>query len=39
VEPGTKHQFIVYEDSQLIEEMYVSYNEADIDREILGSKL
>jgi len=39
VEPGTHHQFIVHEDSRLIEEMYVLYDEADIDRETLGSKL
>ena len=39
VEPGTQHQFIVHEDSMLIEEMYVEYDEADIQRETLGSKL
>ena len=39
VEPGTKHQFVVHEDSKLLEEMYVEYAEADIQRETLGSKL
>jgi len=39
VEPGTIHQFIVHKDSKLLEEMYVEYNEADIQRETLGSKL
>lgn len=39
VEPGTKHQFIVHEDSKMIEEMFVSYDENDIERFQLGSKL
>lgn len=39
IEPGIKHQFIVHENSKLIEEMYVEYDEADIEREKLGSKL
>jgi len=37
--PGEWHEFIVYEDSEMIEEMYVQYDEADIERERLGSKL
>jgi len=37
--PGEKHKFIVHEDSQMIEEMYVEYREDDIQREIQGGKL
>jgi len=39
VNPGMFHEFRVYEDSEMIEEMFVSYNEADIQRETLGSVL
>lgn len=39
VEPGLRHQFIVHKDSKLIEEMYVEYDEADIQRETLGKKI
>ena len=35
--PGEKHEFRVYENSLMIEEMYVEYDEGDIDRERLGS--
>jgi mannose-6-phosphate isomerase-like protein (cupin superfamily) len=34
--PGQWHEFRVYENSGMIEEMYVEYNEADIERKILG---
>jgi len=37
--PGEWHEFRVYEDSEMIEEMYVAYDEGDIQREQLGSKL
>ena len=37
--PGEWHEFRVYEDSEMIEEMYVSYCDGDIQRETLGSKL
>jgi mannose-6-phosphate isomerase-like protein (cupin superfamily) len=39
IKPGEYHEFRVYEDSIMVEEMYVEYNEADIQREKLGSKL
>jgi len=39
VEPMVWHEFRVYEDSEMIEEMYVSYDESDIERKELGSKL
>ena len=39
VKPGELHQFIVHEDSELIEEMYVQYQEEDIERLELGKKL
>ena len=37
--PGEWHEFRVYEDSGVIEEMYVEYNEGDITRRELGSML
>jgi len=37
--PGEWHEFRVYEDSEMIEEMYVFYDESDIQRGKLGSKL
>jgi quercetin dioxygenase-like cupin family protein len=37
--PGEWHEFRVYEDSQMIEEMYVVYDEGDIMRETLGGAL
>ena len=37
--PGEWHEFRVYEDSKMIEEMYVLYDESDINREALGSTL
>lgn len=39
VEPGMWHEFRVYENSDMIEEMYVEYDEIDIERKDLGSKL
>lgn len=39
VEPGLWHEFRVYENSKMIEEMYVAYDEGDIERQRLGSKL
>ena len=36
VGPGTLHEFRVYEDSEMLEEMYVEYEEADIIRENVG---
>jgi len=39
VEPMIWHEFRVYEDSEMIEEMYVNYDESDIERKTLGSKL
>jgi len=39
VEPGIRHEFRVYEDSSMLEEMYVKYDESDINREKLGSEL
>jgi len=39
VKPGEPHMFIVHENSKMIEEMYVSYDETDIERFQLGSKL
>jgi len=39
VAPGIWHEFRVYENSQMIEEMYVSYCEEDIQREKLGGEL
>ncbi|MDY6834984.1 MAG: hypothetical protein SVY53_09330 [Chloroflexota bacterium] len=37
VGPGEWHEFRVYEDGQMIEEMFVCYDESDINREKLGS--
>jgi quercetin dioxygenase-like cupin family protein len=34
--PGEWHEFRVYEDSEMIEEMYVEYDEGDIQRETVG---
>jgi len=34
--PGQKHKFIVYENGAMIEEMYVEYSEADIQRDNQG---
>lgn len=39
VNPREWHEFHVYEDSEMIEEMYVQYDEGDIERKELGSKL
>lgn len=36
--PGQLHRFQALEDSGMIEEMYVSYCEADIDRLVVGGK-
>lgn len=39
VYPGEWHEFKVYENSEMIEEMYVRYDESDIERKKLGSRL
>lgn len=39
IKPGQWHEFQALENSQVIEEMYVEYFEADIIRENKGSKL
>ena len=39
VAPMIWHEFRVYEDSDMIEEMYVQYDESDIERKELGSTL
>lgn len=39
VAPTIYHEFRVYEDSDMIEEMYVQYDEGDIERKDLGSTL
>lgn len=39
IEPGRWHEFRVYENSEMIEEMYVSYDEGDIERKVLGGPL
>ena len=39
VKPGQWHEFRVYEDSQIIEEMYVEYSEGDIERDVVGGAL
>jgi len=39
VRPSEWHEFKVYEDSEMIEEMYVEYDESDIERKELGSRL
>jgi len=36
--PGEKHKFRVIESGSMIEEMYVEYNEEDIQRENVGGK-
>ena len=36
VAPGVWHEFRAYEDSEMIEEMFVDYNEDDIERAKLG---
>lgn len=38
IKPGQYHEFFGIEDSEVIEEMYVEYSEADISREIIGGK-
>jgi mannose-6-phosphate isomerase-like protein (cupin superfamily) len=38
VMPDLKHEFRAYMDSEMIEIMFVKYDENDIDREKLGSK-
>ena len=38
VEPGLQHEFRAYMDSEMIEEMFVEYDENDIAREKVGSK-
>jgi quercetin dioxygenase-like cupin family protein len=37
--PEQWHEFRAIEDSEVIEEMYVKYDESDIQREILGGKI
>lgn len=37
--PGEWHKFVVLEDSEMLEEMYVEYSEADIERKELGGSL
>jgi len=37
--PGIEHEFRALEDSEMIEEMYVEYDEGDIQRVNEGSKL
>jgi len=39
VPPGQCHEFRVYEDSKVIEEMYVQYTESDIERYEKGGAL
>jgi mannose-6-phosphate isomerase-like protein (cupin superfamily) len=39
VKPGDSHKFVVYEPSEMIEEMFVQYDEGDIERETVGGKL
>lgn len=39
VAPGIFHEFRVYEDSTMIEEMYVAYKEEDITRKDIGGSL
>jgi len=34
--PGEWHKFVVLEDSEMLEEMYVEYHESDIERENQG---
>lgn len=39
VPPGINHEFRAYEDSTMIEEMFVEYDESDIKRETIGGDL
>lgn len=39
IRPSEWHEFRAYADSEMIEEMYVCYDESDIIREKLGSKI
>ena len=39
VPPGEMHEFRVYEDSVMVEVMYVEYDDGDIERESLGGRL
>ena len=39
IRPGQWHEFRGLKDSEVIEEMYVEYHEADIERKIIGSKV
>ena len=39
VHPFEWHEFRAYEDSEMIEEMFIQYDESDIERKELGSKL
>jgi len=39
VRPGQFHEFYAKEYTEVIEEMYVSYQDADIERIVLGGKL
>lgn len=39
VAPGVWHEFRVYEPSEVVEEMYVEYSEADIHRKDAGGKI
>jgi mannose-6-phosphate isomerase-like protein (cupin superfamily) len=39
IAPGVFHEFRVYENSEMIEEMYVAYEESDITRKDIGGSL
>jgi len=39
VGPGEFHEFRIYKDGSMIEEMYVEYDDDDIDRTKLGGEL
>lgn len=39
VAPGEMHEFRVHEDGIMIEEMYVTYDDNDIERQHVGGKL
>lgn len=39
IKPGQWHEFQAVKESRVIEEMYVEYDEGDIHREKLGSKI
>jgi mannose-6-phosphate isomerase-like protein (cupin superfamily) len=39
VAPGEMHEFRVHEDGMMIEEMYVEYDDTDIDRETVGGPM